>query len=180
MNFNAFRDIATATQKVVQYAPTQAATLSARWTDLGNAYMKLITPTTRIVLSHDMITEAGEVKFQGEVTWPNLTAAMIKSPTLDAYLQQAHYHVNALFPSGYIDAFLDRLQATTTLPATPNNPAMPIALNSPPPFEVQAGQFVQYAITQGYLKKMGDAYVLNLVGNGSTVTINGVPWKAPT
>ena len=54
------------------------------------------------------------------------------------------------------------------------------AVPTSPPFEVQVAQFLQYSLNQGYLKKVGDAYTVDLTGNGGTITINGIAWKEPS
>ena len=178
MNFDAFRNIAAATQKVVQFNPNGNASLEDRWSNLTNAYTQLITPKTKIVLSQSLMTPHGELKLDGQATWPGLTQSAAASDALDSRLQTASYELRALLPTAYINSFLDDSQLTSV-------PASSASLNttstSPQSgFKQQAGQFVQYAITQGYLKQVGDAYTLDLVGKGNAITINGVPWKAPT
>ena len=83
------------------------------------------------------------------------------------------------FPATYVDTFVAEQQATA--PAAPvaskQNPNMPIAAPQPVSFQLQAAQFLQYAINQGYLKKTGTSYVMNVVGQGDAVKINDVAWK---
>lgn len=174
MNFDAFRGIAAATQQVVQYDPAQPESLGSRWMDLASAYTKLVSSDTHVVLSHNMMTPVGEVHLQGDLTWPSFVSDSASvSPALPAFLDQTVYRLHALFPAAYVNAFLDQ-QAKAPAPTPASATATP---DKTPSFEVQAAQFVQYAINQGYLKKVGDAYTVDLTGKGSVLTINGVPWK---
>ncbi|OGT43939.1 MAG: hypothetical protein A3F13_00655 [Gammaproteobacteria bacterium RIFCSPHIGHO2_12_FULL_40_19] len=189
MNFDAFRGIAAATQQVVQYDPQQTESIGARWMDLASAYAKLISPDSQVILSHDMMTPFGEVHVQGQLTWPGLASQSTSvSEAFPAFLDQTVYQLHMIFPAAYVNAFLNQ-QTTAPEPApapvTQNaaSPAAPpvasVTAEKTPAFEVQAAQFVQYALNQGYLKKVGDAYTVDLAGKGSVLTINGIPWKMP-
>lgn len=178
MNFDAFRRIAAETQQIVQYQPQQLTDLSTRWKNLISAYLKLILPSTKIIVSQDMMTSQGEMKLQGELSWPTLQDNVTTPMALDDYIQLSAYQFRALFPAEYVNALLAQMQSTPS-PTTTNNIEFPAA-SGQPSFEQQAGQFVQYALTQGYLKKIGNAYALDLVGRGHEVIINGIPWKAPS
>jgi hypothetical protein len=123
-----------------------------------------------------MTTSEGMVKVHGEVSWPGLTPDLTVAPTLRDFLSQSVYQLSMLFPAAYVNAFLS---SQTALAANPAPSSASVDVKVEPSFEMQAAQFLQYAITQGYLKKVGDAYVLDLSGKGSVITINNVPWKAP-
>ena len=195
MNFDAFRGIAAATQQIVQFDPQETESVSARWMELAQAYVKLISPQTQLVLSHNMMTPVGDVQVHGELSWPGLAESTASaSPALPVFLDQAVYQLHLIFPAAYVNAFLDQqanapAPVATTAPAKPGVAANPTAVpatvaaapaaTKTPAFEVQAAQFVQYAITQGYLKKAGDAYTVDLAGKGSVLTINNIPWKMP-
>lgn len=180
MNFDAFRGIAAATQKVVQYDPQQSESIGARWMDLATAYSKLVSSDTQVILSHDMMTPVGEVRVQGELTWPSFVSeSAAAAPALPAFLDQTVYHLHMLFPAAYVNAFLDQAAKASPLTPAPTATTAPATAEKTPSFEIQATQFVQYAINQGYLKKVGDAYTLDLAGKGSVLTINGIPWKMP-
>ncbi|MCX7120852.1 MAG: DUF945 family protein [Gammaproteobacteria bacterium] len=175
MSFNAFRAIAAATQQVVQYNPQNAKSIDERWMNLANAYAKLITPKTKVVLTHDMTTPEGSVSMEGNLSWPNLTPSIIASADATQFMDQAIYEFRLLFPAIYVNAFLDD-QKKAALQQKP--PA--VTRNNEPSFEMQAVHFLQYCITQGYLKKVGDAYTVDLTGKGSVIMINGTAWKAPS
>lgn len=174
MNYNGFRGIATATRRVVQYNPQETESLSARWMDLADAYTKLVSPETQVVISHDMETPKGPVKINAQLSWPTFNAAVAAAPVTTTFLNDTHYQANVLFPAAYVDSFLSQ----PTPPATPAASADGQAKATAPSAEEQAKQFLQYAIAQGYLKKTGDAYTVNLSGIGSAATVNGVPFKA--
>jgi hypothetical protein len=128
-----------------------------------------------------MMTPVGEVHLQGQLTWPSFVPDNTSaSPALPAFLDQTVYQFRMLVPAAYVNAFLDQ-QAKAPTPAPAAAPTTPAATTADktPAFEVQAAQFVQYAINQGYLKKVGDAYTTDLAGKGSVLTINGIPWKMP-
>jgi len=77
----------------------------------------------------------------------------------------------------YVDAFLE--SQTETQKQTPKKPddKTPIVA---PTVEMQAASIVRYAIEQKYLKRVGDLYLLDLVGIGPNATLNGVPWQTTT
>lgn len=175
MNYDAFRGIASATQQIVQYDPKQAESINEKWMGVVDAYAKLITPKTQVILSHDMMTSAGEVKVHGELSWPGLNPNATTVPTMQDFLNQSVYQLNVLFPAVYVNTFLN--SQTALLVNSAKQSASTI--KTEPSFEAQTIQFLQYAIAQGYLKKVGDAYVLDLSGKGSVITINNVPWKTP-
>ncbi|OGT50107.1 MAG: hypothetical protein A3E82_02205 [Gammaproteobacteria bacterium RIFCSPHIGHO2_12_FULL_38_11] len=172
MNFNAFRTIALATQQIVQYNPQKMQSMRTRWMDLANAYAKLISPETKIVLTHDMTTPEGNVSLQGDLLWPNLNVNTAVASDVNALMGQAVYEFRLLFPAVYVNAFLADQKKTMMA----KNPA---ADAKEPSFETQTADFLQYAILQGYLKKVGDAYTVDLTGKGDAITVNGIAWKAP-
>jgi len=47
------------------------------------------------------------------------------------------------------------------------------SLSSKGSFVAQAADFVRYALSQGYLKKVDNAYVVDMSGVGHQVAING-------
>lgn len=179
MNYPAFRGIAAATQKVVQYNPDQSTPLAERWMDLANAYAQLIMPQTKVVITHDMNTPEGEMKLHGELSWPNLSVTAGTMPTLVGDMHQASYELHLLFPATYVDTFLSQQAAAKIIPDTSKITPMPDTAKDKPSFEEQTAKFLQYALSQGYLKKVGSAYVMDLTGKGDVVTINGVAWKVP-
>jgi hypothetical protein len=173
MNFSAFRGIATATQEVVQFDPQQTESMNAKWTNLADAYLALVTPTTKVVLSHDMKTSAGDLKLYAEAGWPKFMTPPNATPDMNLFLDDMVYEVRAELPVAYLQAFIaaDMPQLHGKTPEK--------TVDAAPPIETQAIAWVRYAITQRYLKKVGDAYVLDLVGQGPNATLNGIPWKAP-
>lgn len=181
MNYDAFRGIATATRQVVQYNPHATESMSARWMDLADAYVKLISPKTQVIISHHMMTPKGNIELHGELSWPTVTETAASTPTLENYMDQSDYVLQLLFPASYVTTFLDRekITAAAMAQAKTNMSVISDEKKAAPSFEVQAAQFLQYAIAQGYLKKVGDAYVIDLAGKGKIVTINGVTWKMP-
>ena len=176
MNYNAFRDIATATEQIVQYDSSQPDIVKERWLNLANAYVKLITPKTALVLSHNMMTPEGKFALQANLSWPTINADPKILPTIGNFMNQSVYQVRLLFPAVYVTAFLEEqkglLKAAARSSQVKTN-------NDESTVELQVGQFLQYAITQGYLKKVDDAYTVDLIGKGDVVMINGIPWKAP-
>lgn len=174
MNYNAFRDIAAATQHVVQYDSADVNSMQTRWMNLANAYLKLITPQTELIFSHDMVTPEGNMEIQGDLSWPTINASITVAPTLDTVMDQAVYKLRLLFPAIYVDTFL----AEEKTVATKNNQAekaQPAAQT--PQLESQIALFLKYAIAQGYFKKVGKAYTVDLTGRGRAITINGIGWK---
>lgn len=180
MNYEAFRGIAAATRQIVQYNPNQSESMKALWMNVASAYVKLISPESEVILSHDMITPEGKVKMHGELSWPGLTAGSA-APTLTTFFDQAVYEFHLLFPAQYVNAFLNqRLTQQPIIVVKPDASPETIAKKEPKTFEEQVAQFVQYSIEQGYLKKVGDTYVMDLAGKGADITINGTKWKMPT
>lgn len=189
MDFAAFRGIADATQKIVQYNTAGVKSVSDRWMELATAYEKLVTPKTELVISHDMMTPAGEVQVEGKMNWPALASHPVSATTTpDVFWAETAYQLNMIFPASYVDNFVQEASAMpaavpvapaapAAAPSTPDTAAVAPAVQEPP-MAVQLAQFFQYLISEGYLKKVGDAYTVDLAGQGATVTINGVPWKA--
>lgn len=187
LNFNAFRGIAKATQSLVQPSDTDQASIGARWMDVGNAYAKLILPKSRVDLTHEMITPQGPVQIKGQLSWPNWNAQAAAATPFADMLKQSNYHLQVEFPAEYVNAFIAQQQtasetAAVVKPARMDVPSTPISAQGTPkepPFEMQAAEFLQYAIGQGYLKKAGSSYLMSLAGSGNAVTINGIAWKSP-
>lgn len=184
MNFGAFRGIASATQQIVQYDPAQPGSIGARWMDLSGAYAQLISRQTEVVLTHDMQTAGGPVSLKADVTWPGLTVgaapnANVSGSALAPVLDQSVYQLHFVFPASYLDVFLNQMASRAKPTAI-----TPVAASGAKPtdtaFDVQAAEFLQYAIKQGYLKKVGAAYQSDWSGKGSALSINGVAWKSPS
>lgn len=178
INFGAFRGIAFATQKIVQYDPSQPGSIGARWMDLGGAYARLISPKTEVVFSHTMQTPNGPVQLQADVAWPGLITNTNSSVVLASVLDQSVYQLHLQFPASYVDAFLNQMADAAKSVSTVKTDSN--IKSTEPPFDMQAAEFLRYAISQGYLKKVGDAYQSNWSGKGSALSINGVAWKAPS
>lgn len=177
MNFMALRDIAKATQQLVQYAPEQKGNAEVRWIDVGSAYAKLISANTSVSIAHQMQTPKGLLQITGNLSWPGLQINAPKTDLLSTVLNQSVYQMHLQFPSSYLDNFLDEMrQAKLSQPASPQASTVK---SSEPSMEMQMADFLQYAIQQGYLKKTQDAYFADLSGKGTAFTINGVAWKAP-
>ncbi|OGT52442.1 MAG: hypothetical protein A3E84_03325 [Gammaproteobacteria bacterium RIFCSPHIGHO2_12_FULL_42_13] len=165
LNFSAFRDIAAATQQVVQYDTSQPETLQSKWEKLALAYAKLITPETSAVLSYDMATGMGDMTVYAALSWPTLPAIK-NNPTVDTFLDNADYQLRAQLPANYIDAFMQQQKINASPDRAPTD--------APPSFEIQLAQVTKRAIDSGYLKKVGGDYILDMVGRGGDMTINGM------
>ena len=75
----------------------------------------------------------------------------------------ANYQLHLLFPVAYITRFINAHNDIETADAaTPVTPDIKIA------------EFLQNAIAQGYLKKTGELYTMDLIGKGHQATINGI------
>lgn len=169
MNYDAFKLIANAMQKVMQYKPSQGKSPEQSWADLANAYAKLISTRTHFTFLHDMQTPNGAVKIHGEMMWPALKLDETPAASLfDSVMNQSTYEMHMLFPAIYVDQFLSQNAPEKTTS---------VAHTQKPSFQAQCASFLRYALAQGYLKKVGTDYVVDLTGKGSVVTINGVAWK---
>lgn len=176
MDYDAFRGIASATQQIVQFDPSKAGSIEAKWADLATAYVKLISSKTTVDFSHQMKTPKGMMTLHANVSWPGLQVNAAAPHLLSTVVDQSVYQLHLQFPSVYVDRFLDE----QTSAAQAAVPAAPVAKPAEPSFEAQVTDFLKYAIQQGYLKKTGDAYQSDLSGKGTVFTVNGVAWKLPT
>src|SRR3989338_6846783 len=172
MNYNAFRGIAAATQKIVQFDPTSTEYMQARWVDLGNAYANLVEPNTKVLLNYAMQTAQGGVQMKGQLSWFALQPT--QKTTLSDLMRDSTYRLRVQFPAVYVTTFFDQQRSLSAQPVV-NSPEA----KAEPSFEKQVADFLHYAVREGYLKKTGDAYLADLTGTGEKVSINGVPWKMP-
>ncbi|MDP1574264.1 MAG: DUF945 family protein [Coxiellaceae bacterium] len=174
MNFAAFRGIAAAMESVMAFDPAHAESLATKWTDLENAYIALVTPQTRVVLSHEMQTPAGNMKLYAALSWPRFVIPPSAMPNRDLFLEDMNYQVRAQFPVAYVNAFLVNEADMEKQTPKKQGEKTPIVA---PTIEMQAAAIIRYAIAQKYLKQVGDLYLLDLVGVGSNATLNGIPWQ---
>ncbi|PIZ04501.1 MAG: hypothetical protein COY58_03915 [Gammaproteobacteria bacterium CG_4_10_14_0_8_um_filter_38_16] len=178
MDFSAFRGIAQATQTLVQPGDDQSS-VGERWLSLGNAYAKLISSQSQVDLTHDMTTAQGPVQINGQLMWPNWDNQTAAPALFDKLLKLSRYHLHVVFPAYYVNTFITQQTISTAAFQPPENMSVAPVAPQESTFEKQVAQFLQYAIDQGYLKKVSNAYLIDLVGNGNVITINGVAWKAP-
>lgn len=169
MNFAAFHNIAVTTRSFMQYDPQASAEM--RWHDLAAAYIGLVTPATRFGLSQEMQTTEGPIKVEAALSWPDFSIPPGALPNTDLFLDKAHYNVRAQIPVAYLNAFLTNTPASTQQAVV--KPEIK-SLSSGGTFVTQAADFVRYALSQGYLKKVDNAYVVDLSGVGSQTAVNGV------
>lgn len=178
LNFEAFRGVAAATQQLVQYDSSQQTTpMATQWMSLVNAYMKLITPASQLILTNDMMTPQGALSVHAQVSWPDLKANA--APTTTDFINQTQYQLHVLFPTAYADALLGDASAAELALKNPTDSVTASSETKKLPFEIQVAQFLQYAISQGYLKKEGNGYLLDLAGKGNAFTVNGKVWQSP-
>lgn len=189
MNFAAFRDVAVATQKLVQYNPQDPqamnSTIGARWVDVGDAYAKLVLPESAISLTNSFMTSQGPVQIKGQLSWTNTQRGIPLS--FSELMQKTGYTLHAVFPAIYVDSFIEKQKTAYAAPASTieQKSTMPLAISAaktPPKeetFKNQVVEFLQYAINQGYLKKTDTSYQFDIAGVGHAMKINNAPWKMP-
>lgn len=180
MNYEAFRGIASATQQLVQHDPTQQTTpMATQWKGLADSYMKLILPTSKVVFSNDMTTPQGELSVHAKVLWPNLKETTNATFVPSEVMNQSQYELYLLFPTAYVDALLQDARTNQLATQNPMGAVTTASETKGPSFEAQVAQFLQYAIHQGYLKRDGTEYEVDLIGKGSVFTVNGKVWQMP-
>lgn len=177
LNFAGFRAVSSALRSVVGFnsdAGTTTDVATTKWTDLENAYISLVTPETRVILSHNMQTPEGDMSLYAALSWPQYRAPAGVLPNQSLFLDDTTYQVRAQFPVAYVNAFLaheEEMQKAMTKGGH-DKPAVA----SSPTVDQQAAAIVKFSVQQGYLKRVDDVYMLDLVGKGANATLNGIPW----
>lgn len=163
MNTTAFRQVSNVVEQLIQEQKAQSTQQPmAVWMDLLNAYAKLIGPSTQFRFMQTVMTPKGEASIHAALSWPQLP----KTPTVADLMTQSVYQVQLLFPSAYIDSFMN---------------ANPIdKITEKPTGAQQLVAWLHYAIEKGYLKQANNSYSADLRGKGQVFTINGASWKMPT
>src|SRR3990167_10255880 len=123
------------------------------------------------------MTPNGDMLLKANVSWPGLQENSAASNVLSTVMDQSVYQLSLKFPAIYVDGFLDQ-QANAAQAVASKVSGPLVAKPAEPSFESQVADFLKYAIQQGYLKKIGNAYQSDLSGKGAVFTVNGVAWKS--
>lgn len=173
MNFSAFRNIAMATQSLMNF--NQAQPDEMKWSNLESAYIALVQPNTRFILTHQMKTPAGDMHLYAALSWPHYAMPPSVAPDMDLFIGNTNYQVRAQLPVSYVTVFLQDQKAAQAAMKKTLGPK--VSQTVPPTIAMQAASIIDYAIAKGYLKRVGDDYIVDLVGTGTNATLNGIPWQ---
>ena len=155
LNYPAFRDVASVAREFMSQKTQNMEARVAELMQVIATYQRLILPASQVIFSESTQTPHGAAVLETKVWWDNAAT----SPAFN----NANYQLHLLFPVAYITRFINAHNDIETADAaTPVTPDIKIA------------EFLQNAIAQGYLKKTGELYTMDLIGKGHQATINGI------
>ncbi|OGT47328.1 MAG: hypothetical protein A3E82_07590 [Gammaproteobacteria bacterium RIFCSPHIGHO2_12_FULL_38_11] len=162
LNSPAFTILGESAQKLSSHA---VDTSVSKQNQAIEPYLKLITPNTKIVFSHNMTTSSGVTKLTGTLSWPHWTK---QTPlTIDSLIQQAVYGVHLILPVKSVNAFL-----TAPKKAPHANQSIKTTTAARPSSLERMRQIMENAIQKDYFKKINGVYEINVKGHGKDYVFN--------